>query len=126
MAAKPTTTKVAPKSKAAPLAKPAAKAAAPAKPAAPATVSLKQIAGTIAEQHGIARKQAETLLTDFVETLTGHLKAGERVRIAGLGIIEVKHRAARTGRNPATGAAIEIAASKKLAFRAAKDLKEAI
>ncbi len=55
-----------------------------------------------------------------------HLKSGERVRIGGLGILEVKNRPARMGRNPATGAAIEIKASKKIAFRAAKELKDAI
>jgi DNA-binding protein HU-beta len=46
--------------------------------------------------------------------------------MSGLGILEVKDRPARTGRNPGTGAMIEIAASKKVAFRAAKELKEAI
>ena len=51
---------------------------------------------------------------------------GERVRIAGLGILQVKNRAARMGRNPATGQPIQIKASKKVAFRAAKELKEAV
>jgi DNA-binding protein HU-beta len=46
--------------------------------------------------------------------------------VSGLGIIEVKDRPARMGRNPATGEAIQIAASKKVAFRAAKELKEAL
>ncbi|MGB3504485.1 MAG: HU family DNA-binding protein, partial [Xanthobacteraceae bacterium] len=55
-----------------------------------------------------------------------HLKKGERVRIVGLGILQVRKRAARTGRNPATGETIQIKASKKVAFRAAKELKEAI
>ena len=55
-----------------------------------------------------------------------HLKKGERVKIAGLGILQVRKRAARIGRNPATGEAIQIKASKKVAFRASKDLKEAI
>jgi DNA-binding protein HU-beta len=59
-------------------------------------------------------------------TITKHLKKGERIRIAGLGILQVRKRAARMGRNPATGEAIKIKASKKVAFRAAKDLKMAI
>ena len=54
------------------------------------------------------------------------LKNGDRVRITGLGILEVKDRPARMGRNPATGAAIQIAASKKVAFRVAKELKETV
>jgi DNA-binding protein HU-beta len=58
--------------------------------------------------------------------LVDHLKAGERVRIGGLGIIQVKERPARMGRNPATGEAIQIKASRKIAFRAAKELKDAI
>ena len=58
--------------------------------------------------------------------LVDHLRAGERVRIGGLGIIQVKDRPARMGRNPATGEAIQIKASRKIAFRPAKDLMEAI
>ena len=55
-----------------------------------------------------------------------HLRKGERVKITGLGILQVRKRAARMGRNPATGETIQIKASKKVAFRATKDLKEAI
>jgi Bacterial DNA-binding protein len=51
---------------------------------------------------------------------------GERIRIVGLGIRHVRKRAARIGRNPATGEAIQIKASKKVAFRATKELKEAV
>jgi DNA-binding protein HU-beta len=58
--------------------------------------------------------------------ITKHLKKGERIRIVGLGIRQVRKRAARIGRNPATGEAIQIKASKKVAFRAAKELKEAV
>jgi DNA-binding protein HU-beta len=58
--------------------------------------------------------------------ITRHLKKGERVRIVGLGILQVRKRAARMGRNPATGEPIQIKASKKVAFRASKELKEAI
>jgi DNA-binding protein HU-beta len=62
----------------------------------------------------------------MVGLFTKHLKKGERIRIVGLGILQVRKRAARMGRNPATGEPIKIKASKKVAFRAAKDLKEAI
>ena len=57
---------------------------------------------------------------------TKHLKKGERIRIVGLGILQVRKRTARIGRNPATGEAIQIKASKKVAFRATKELKEAV
>ncbi len=132
MAVKTTSTKSA--AKPAPAAKPASKAKpAPApvkppaaKPAPVATVTLKHLAAGLTERHDLPKKQADTLLADLFGTLVDHLKAGERVKIGGLGIIEVKDRPARMGRNPATGAAIEIKASKKVAFRAAKELKEAI
>ena len=93
---------------------------------APATVTLKHLAAALAESHEMSKKQAETVLGDFVGSIVKHLKKGERIRIGGLGILQVRKRAARIGRNPATGEQIQIKASKKVAFRAAKDLKEAI
>jgi DNA-binding protein HU-beta len=94
--------------------------------AAPATVTLKHLAAQLAEDHEIAKKQSEAILGDLVGLVTKHLKKGDRIRIGGLGILQVRRRAARMGRNPATGEPIKIKASKKVAFRAAKDLKEAI
>ena len=74
----------------------------------------------------MSKKQTEAILGDLVTLITKHLKKGDRIRIGGLGILVVRKRAARMGRNPATGEAIQIKASKKVAFRAAKDLKEAV
>ena len=74
----------------------------------------------------MSKKKAEEILGDLVGRITKHLKKGERVRIVGLGILQVRKRAARMGRNPATGEPIKIKASKKVAFRAAKELKDAI
>jgi DNA-binding protein HU-beta len=96
------------------------------KAAAPATITLKHLAAAIAEEQELSKKQAEAILTDVVGRITKHLKKGERVRIVGLGILQVRKRAARKGRNPATGQEIQIKASKKVAFRAAKELKEAV
>jgi DNA-binding protein HU-beta len=93
---------------------------------APATITLKHLAADIAESQDLSKKRAEAVLTDMVELITKHLKKGDRVRIVGLGILQVRKRAARTGRNPATGEAIHIKASKKVAFRPVKELKEAI
>jgi DNA-binding protein HU-beta len=106
--------------------RPAAGKAAPAAKAAQTTVTLKQLAEQFSENHTMPKKQAEAVLVDVVGMLVTHLKAGDRLRIGGLGILEVKNRPARTGRNPATGATIQIAASKKIAFRPAKELKDAI
>lgn len=105
---------------------PPATAAKTAKPAAPVTVTLKHVAAELAEKHDLAKKDAEAILADMVSVTTRHLKKGARLRLAGLGILQVRHRAARMGRNPATGEPIKIKASKKIAFRPAKELKEAI
>ncbi len=148
MAAKPSATKTTPKAAAKPPVKAAATAAvskpagkratpaargkaaamakAPVKPAAPATVTLKHLSAGLAGRHGMEKKQADAVVADVFEIVVGHLKSGERVRINGLGILEVKDRPARMGRNPATGEALQIAASRKVAFRVAKDLKSAI
>ena len=90
------------------------------------TVSLKHLAASLAETHEMPKKQAEALLGDLVNLVTKHLKKGDRIRLVGLGVLQVRKRAARMGRNPATGEPIQIKASKKVAFRAAKELKEAV
>jgi DNA-binding protein HU-beta len=96
------------------------------KPVAQAVITIRHLAEQFGESHSMPKKQAEAVLEDIVGLLVMHLKAGDRLRINGLGILEVKDRPARTGRNPATGASIQIAASKKIAFRASKELKAAI
>jgi DNA-binding protein HU-beta len=101
-----------------------AKSPAAAKTSRP--VTLKNLAAALAEEHHLTKRAGEALLGDLVGLITKHLKKGERIRIAGLGILQVRKRAARMGRNPATGEAIKIKASKKVAFRAAKDLKMAV
>jgi DNA-binding protein HU-beta len=90
------------------------------------TVSTRQLALQLAEKHELSQKAANAILEDLIVNVTKHLKKGARIRLNGLGILQVKKRAARMGRNPATGEAIKIKASKKVAFRASKDLKEAI
>ena len=96
------------------------------KAATPSTITLKHLAAALSEEHELSKKSAEAILGDLVTRITKHLKKGERIRIVGLGILQVRKRAARMGRNPATGEAIQIKASKKVAFRAAKELKEAV
>ncbi len=90
------------------------------------TVTLKHLGTAIAEGHELPKKQVNTILEEMIGMVRTHLKKGNRIRIAGLGILQVRRREARMGRNPATGEAIKIKASKKVAFRAAKDLKEAV
>lgn len=90
------------------------------------TVTLKNIAAEIAEKHELTKKQVNLIMEDLIAHLVKNLKKGNRVRMAGLGILQVRKRAARMGRNPATGETIKIPAKKKIAFRAAKELKEAV
>ena len=95
-------------------------------PAKPKPVTTRVLAAALSEQHSLTKKQGLEMMEDLIGMITKHLKKGERVKIAGLGILVVRKRAARMGRNPATGEPIQIKASKKVAFRASKDLKMAI
>jgi DNA-binding protein HU-beta len=90
------------------------------------TVTLKHLGNTLSEAHDMPKKQANAVLEGLVSEITKNLKKGNRIRIPGLGILQVRKRPARMGRNPATGEAIKIKASKKVAFRASKELKESI
>jgi DNA-binding protein HU-beta len=133
MATRPAPAKKAPAKKAA--AKPSAPAARKAKPAPPApktkataapVITLKSVFEQLGEAHALPKKQAHALLADFVAAVTMHLKDGARLRMSGLGILEVKSREARMGRNPATGEPIQIKARRKVGFRPAKELKDVI
>jgi DNA-binding protein HU-beta len=103
-----------------------AKAKAAGKPAKAATVTLRHLSVALAEKHNLPKKQTNEVMSDLVSMITSHLKKGARLRIGGLGVLVVRKRPARMGRNPATGEPIKIKASKKVAFRAAKELKEAV
>ena len=96
------------------------------KPMAASTVTKADFANALAKQHHLTKKQGREMLEDLIALITQHLKKGERVKIAGLGVLVVRHRAARVGRNPMTGEPIQIKASKKVAFRATKELKMAV
>lgn len=98
----------------------------------PAVVTLKQLAEWAGYNHGVPKKQVVAMFTDFVGDISRVLKKGSKIRIPDLGILQVRTRPARParmGRNPATGEAIQIKASKaskRVAFRPAKTLKETI
>lgn len=80
----------------------------------------------IAEKTGVTKKDAGEVLDAITETVTGALKSGEAVSFSGLGNFTVKERAARKGRNPQTGAEIQIPASKVVSFKASSTLKAAV
>ena len=80
----------------------------------------------MAEAHELPTNRAVAMLNDTVDLLSKHLVNGSKVRIVGLGSFQVKRRQARMGRNPRTGEPVRIKASKKVTFRPAKELKEAV
>ena len=90
------------------------------------TVSLKHLAAALAEDHEMPKKQSEAILGDLVNLITKHLKKGDRIRLVGLGVLQVRKRAARMGRNPQTGEAIKIKAKTAVRFKACKQLDKKI
>ena len=80
----------------------------------------------VAANANLSKKAAEAAVNATVAALTDALKAGDKVQLIGFGTFEVKAVAEREGRNPATGEAIKIPASKKPAFSASKALKDAL
>jgi DNA-binding protein HU-beta len=89
-------------------------------------MNKQELISKIAEKASISKKDAAAALTALTATITEELKSGEKVAIPSLGTFEVRERAARTGKNPRTGEAVEIAAKKLPAFKAAKALKDAV
>jgi DNA-binding protein HU-beta len=80
----------------------------------------------IATKAGLSKADAKRALDAFVDATTGSLKKGGRVALVGFGSFSVSKRAARTGRNPQTGAEIKIAAKKVVRFKAGSDLAAAV
>jgi DNA-binding protein HU-beta len=81
------------------------------KPGTQTTVTLKHLAQRLSESHELSKKRTESVLGDLVDLVTKHLKKGDRVRIGGLGI-QIRNRAERMGRKPATGGPIPIKRTK--------------
>lgn len=87
-------------------------------------MNTKELAKQISGQHGTTEKQARELLDAALEAIAQAAARGEEVNLPGFGKFKVKESPERSGRNPASGEAITIAASKKLTFAAAKALKD--
>jgi DNA-binding protein HU-beta len=85
-----------------------------------------EVIAHVAETSGIKKSEAEAALDAFFELVTQQAKEGAKVTWAGFGSFAPSHRAARTGRNPQTGAEIQIAASTAMKFTPAKALQEAL
>ena len=83
-----------------------------------------QLIEKIAKENGWTKKQVTEMMEATLNALEGALVTGETVQLFGFGTFTVKDIAAHTGRNPRTGEAVEIAASRKLTFSASKALKD--
>lgn len=81
-----------------------------------------ELIAQISEDAGVTKTQANAAVDSFVATVTKTLKKGDKVTLVGFGTFSVSKRAARTGRNPQTGAAIKIKAKKVAKFKAGKEL----
>ena len=85
-----------------------------------------ELVAAIASKANISKKDAEASVKALTEVVSEELKKGEKIQLVGFGTFEVSERAARTGRNPQTGAEMKIPASQAPKFKAGKALKDAI
>ncbi len=85
-----------------------------------------ELIAAVAEKADISRKDAEKAVKALIDTVTGEMVKGGKVQLVGFGTFEVSERAAREGRNPRSGEAVTIAASKSPKFKAGKALKDAV
>jgi DNA-binding protein HU-beta len=83
---------------------------------------ISEVAGT----SGMTKKDAEKVINAFFATVEGALKSGDKIQLIGFGTFEVRERQARKGRNPQTGAEIDIPAAKVPAFKPGKAFKDAL
>ena len=89
-------------------------------------MNVTELADKIATKHGVEKKQARQLIEGVFDEVIEAARQGEEISIPGFGKFKVASREARQGRNPATGETIQIAASKKLNFTPAKQVKDAM
>jgi DNA-binding protein HU-beta len=89
-------------------------------------MSKKVIVEAVAREAGMTQAAADKVVSAVLDAIGAELAKGEKVSFPGFGTFEVRERAARTGRNPQTGAEIQIAASKAPAFKAGSKLKERV
>lgn len=89
-------------------------------------MNLDELKGTVANKADMSKADASKMITAVFDSIQDALRQGDKVAIPGFGTFEVADRPARQGRNPQTGATIEIAASKAAKFKAGKGLKDAL
>ncbi len=90
------------------------------------TMNKTELIAAVSEKTGVSKKDCEKTISAMLDQVAESLAQGDKVQIVGFGSFEVKERQARTGRNPKTGEAVEIAASKAPVFKAGKALKDTV
>jgi DNA-binding protein HU-alpha len=85
-----------------------------------------ELAAAVADQTGLTREKASEVITTFTDQVSAAAARGEDITLIGFGTFNVRHREAREGRNPQTGASIRIPASKTVGFKAGKALKDSV
>jgi nucleoid DNA-binding protein len=117
---------------------PAKKAARKAKAAAPApkpvkvsatpgkTVTASALLQTVADHTGMKKSEAKAFVEGYLDVVKAYVLKGAKVKIGDIGMVMIRHRKARMGRNPQTGEPVKIKASKKLAFRQSAVMKAAV
>lgn len=89
-------------------------------------MNKQELVAAMADQTGLSKKDTEKALKAFTDVVAEELKKGEKVQLVGFGTFEVAERAAREGRNPQSGAVMQIPASKAPKFKAGKALKDSL
>jgi len=89
-------------------------------------MNKSDLVDSVVEQTGMMKKDCDKVVNIIIDSIAGALAKGDRVQLVGFGTFEVRERKAREGRNPSTGEAIKIAASKVPAFKAGKALKDLV
>ena len=85
-----------------------------------------ELIAEVAKKCGMSKKDAEKAINAFVDVVTESLANGDKIQIVGFGCFEVRERPARKGRNPMTGEAIDIDATRSVAFKPGKSIKDAM
>jgi len=89
-------------------------------------MNRKQLVRDVADRSGLSQEQVDSVINGVVDAVTASIKSGDKVIVPGFVSFEQVERAARTGRNPQTGAAMEIPAQKAVKVSAGKALKDAV
>ena len=110
------------KKAAAPVAKKAVKVTAPAGK----TITASALLQAVADHNGMKKSEAKAFVEGYIDVVKAHVLKGVKVKIGDLGMILIRARKARMGRNPQTGEPVKIKASKKLAFRQSSVMKQAV